>query len=925
MKIGSRYKISGFAMILIIAWTSLLLSDQGGVEEHLLPNGLRVLLKEVHTSPIVSVWSWYDVGSRNEAPGITGLAHFLEHMNFKGTEGISRKELTGMIDAMGGYWNGYTWLDQTTYFETLPSSGLELALRLEAERMQRSLLDPQEFEKERTVVISEFQGGESDPKEVLDIEVTAAAFKAHPYSWPTIGWLSDLETVTRSDLLNLYGTYYIPNNSTIVVVGDFESKYALEKVREYFMEIPVGPTPSGLRTLEPEQFGERRVVVRKRGPASYLRVAYHTPPVSDEDFVPLMVLDALLAGGESTNLWGLDWYEDASRSSRLYRALIEKGLASSAGALLIPTKYPWLFYLYATAMDGVSPDLLEKATLEEVEKLKMEPPEGEELNRAKNQLLARYVYDSDSVTEQAHQLGFFATVYHYKYALEFPELVEDVTAKRVMEVARRYMTPENRTVGWFIPDGEERVSTRADQSEGLERSSRIATLREEGLHPSPVPELEKYVIPDFSRIEPVRKVLDNGLVVTALRNPISPSVHLKVTLRAGSVTDPEGKAGLSALTSRYLLEGAGDLTGERLAEEFDANGTEIRVNVNHDYTSVDLDLLSREYEDVVELVADVVMKPRFPEEALERLKQEMMTEILEGEKNEHTVSLQAMREMIFPDDHPYRRRVLGYKEEIAGLDTNDVEAYHREHYYPANMSMVIVGDLDPEKSIKTVVKIFGDLDGPMEPVGYILPSVEGSDKPRVRVVSMEEKSQVSLSLGHVGVRRDNPDYASIQLVNNILGQFGLGGRLGGIVREEKGYAYFIFSSFDGGVGQLPFFILGGVTPEVIEETVEIVVGEVRKMARDGPTAEELEKSKRNILGSLALELEENKGIADILGEIEFYSLGSSYLEEFSREISDATLEDVQRAAREYLDPDGYSMGLAGPIDEDLKVLKLEEK
>jgi len=214
---------------------------------------------------------------------------------------------------------------------------------------------------------------------------------------------------------------------------------------------------------------------------------------------------------------------------------------------------------------------------------------------------------------------------------------------------------------------------------------------------------------------------------------------------------------------------------------------------------------------------------------------------------------------------------------------------------------------------------------PSEPVGYILPSVEGSDKPRVRVVSMEEKSQVSLSLGHVGVRRDNPDYASIQLVNNILGQFGLGGRLGGIVREEKGYAYFIFSSFDGGVGQLPFFILGGVTPEVIEETVEIVVGEVRKMARDGPTAEELEKSKRNILGSLALELEENKGIADILGEIEFYSLGSSYLEEFSREISDATLEDVQRAAREYLDPDGYSMGLAGPIDEDLKVLKLEEK
>jgi zinc protease len=925
MKIRSRYKIFGLAMILIIAWTSFLLSDQGGVEEHILPNGLRVLLKEVHTSPIVSVWSWYGVGSRNEAPGTTGLAHFLEHMNFKGTEGISRKELTGMIDAMGGYWNGYTWIDQTTYFETLPSSGLELALRLEAERMQRSLLDPQEFEKERTVVISELQGGESDPKEVLDIEVTAAAFKAHPYGWPTIGWLSDLETVTRTDLLNLYSTYYIPNNATIVVVGDFETKYALEKVREYFMEIPVGPTPSGLRTLEPEQFGERRVVVRKRGPASYLRVAYHTPPVSDEDFIPLMVLDALLAGGESTNLWDLDWYEDASRSSRLYRALIDKGLASSAGVLLIPTKYPWLFYLYATAIDGVSPDLLERAILEEVEKLKMEPPEKRELNRAKNQLLARYVYDSDSVTEQAHQLGFFATVHHYKYALEFPDLVEDVTAQEVMEVARKYMTPENRTVGWFIPNDEERVSAEPKRSEGLGRSSRIATLRVEGYHPSPISDFEKFVIPDFSRIEPVRKVLDNGLVVMALRNPIGPSIHLKVTLRAGSVTDPVGKAGLSTLTSRYLLEGAGDLGGEQLAEKFEVNGTEIRVNVNYDYTSVDLELLSKEFEDVVELVADVVVKPQFPEEALERLKKEIMTEIREGEKNEHTVSLQAMREMIFTKDHPYGRRVLGYKEELAGLDTNDVGAYHREHYYPANVSIVIVGDLDPEKSIKTVEKGFGDWEGSVEPIAYILPSVEGADKPRIKVVSMEEKSQVSLSLGHVGIRRDNPDYASVQLMNNILGRFGLGGRLGGIVREEKGYAYFIFSSFNGGIGQFPFFILGGITPEVIEETVEIVVGEVGKMAREGPTAEELEKSKRNILGLLALELEENQGIADMLSEMELYSLGTSYLEEYSREISDARLEDVRRAAREYLDPDGYSMGLAGPIDEDLKVLRLGEK
>ncbi len=905
----------------VVVLPSSLTGDPGDVKERMLPNGLRVLLKEVHTSPIVSVWSWYNVGSRNEGPGITGMAHLLEHMNFKGTEGISRDEMKGLIDAMGGYWNGYTWLDQTTYFETLPSSGLELALMFEAERMRRSLIDARELENERNVVISEYRGSENDPVEFLDIEVTAAAFKAHPYSWPTIGWLSDLETASRSDIIGFYNTYYIPNNATLVIVGDFESDFAMEKIEEYFGAFRVGPTPAGLRTLEPEQFGERRVTVRKRGPADYIMIAYHAPPISDEDFVPLLVLDAILAGGESINLWSIDWYEEASRSSRLYRALVEGGMASSAGALFLPTKYPFLFYMYATAMAGVSRDLIERAILAEVSRLKNDPVDSEELKRAKNQVLARYLYESDSVTEQAHQLGFFATVHEYRYAEDFPEHLEDVSSEKVQEVARKYLSADNRTIGWFVATEESRTGSIPAGIEVDQRYGRLPTFRELHAQPALPDSAIEFTPPDFSRMKPVRKVFDNGLAVVALRNPISETAHVTVTIRAGSVADPEGKDGISTLTARFLLEGAGTMTGEVLNRDLEGGGTSLSTDVGYDYATVDIDLLTKEFGDVMSMLGDIMMNPSFPGEAIDRLKKEMWTEIREEEENEYNASMMALRELIYPTGHPYARRVLGKRETLEGITVGDVKRFHEQHYYPANVSICVVGDIDPEVSIRVLEDVFRGWDGPSEPVRYDLPPVDRQNKSRVKVVSMEEKTQVSLVLGHLGIRRDNPDYVPIQIMNNILGDIGLGGRLGYRVREEMGNAYFIFSRFSGGVGQSPFFIMAGLAPEVVKETRKAILDEVERMADRGLTQEEFTVSKQNLIGSLALDLEENQGIAEILSEMEFHSLGLDYLEKYSRAISDTPIDDVQRVAGEYLDSKRYSLALAGPIDEDLNVLK----
>jgi zinc protease len=672
--------------------------------------------------------------------------------------------------------------------------------------------------------------------------------------------------------------------------------------------------------------GERRVIVRKSGPASYLEIGYHTPPFRDEDFIALLVLDVVLGGAESVNFWNFYWLEEASRSSRLYRALIDKGLASTAGVCFVPTKYPGLFTITATLMEGVSHDLLEKAVLGEIEKIQEELLEKDELQKAKNQLLARYVYENDSVTEWGHQLGFFATIHQYECLLDFPEMLKKVTTKQVTEVARKYLVPDNMTIGWFIPDGVAQPEAEYSLRDQRKPSSRITTLKQQEIVSSvPDEEVVKFETPDFSGIKPVKKTLENGLTILALENPISPSVHLKVLIRSGSAVEPPGRSGLATLTSRYLLEGAGRYSGEELAMEIDFSGTEIGTGVNRDFSFIDVDMLSEEYEDVVELLGEILMKPGFPEESLERLKQEMVTEISEDEDNEYGVSSLALREMIYPENHPYRGRILGSREDVMDIDQGDVRTFHDQNYYPANIAIAVVGDISPEEAVKAIRKVLEDWKGPAEPVGLMVPVVKRQKKSRVKVVTMEDKTQVSLSIGHLGISRENPDYAAIQLVNNILGQFANGGRLGMKVREEMGYAYFVWSNFEGGTGQFPFYVIGGVAPEVTKETIDAIKDELGKMVVDGPDVEELERSKRNILGSLALRMEENQGIANILSEIELYSLDLTFLEDYSRTISDVSLEEARRVVREYIDSGALSIALAGPIDKDMKALSGKDK
>jgi len=416
-----------------------------------LDNGLKVLIQEEHTAPLASVWCWYKVGSKDERPGLTGVSHWVEHMNFKGTKNIPRDQVKGIIEQYGGSWNGYTWIDQTTYLETATRDALDRMLFIESERMANCLYHPDDCESERTVIISELQGSENDPDQLLEQEVTATAFKAHPYQHPTIGWLPDLQTMTRDDLYGYYRRYYVPNNATLVIVGDVDPDEALRRVNHYFGAIESGGDLERLRAMEPEQTGERRLTIRKEGTTAYLKIAFHAPSATDDQFVPLVLLDAVLTGAKGLNLWSSFRAAPPQRSARLYRALVERGLASSVSGSILPTQQPFLYTVSATATEGTVLATLEEATLEELDRIRQGGITEPELVKAKAQLKTRLVFDNDSVTNVAHQLGYFETIASVDLFTSLPSRIAAATLEEVADAARAVLPSSNRTVGWFDP------------------------------------------------------------------------------------------------------------------------------------------------------------------------------------------------------------------------------------------------------------------------------------------------------------------------------------------------------------------------------------------------------------------------------------------------------------------------------------------
>jgi zinc protease len=423
----------------------------GRVHRARLRNGLQVLLKEIHTAPITSVWVWYRVGSRNERAGQTGVSHWVEHMQFKGTLAFPAGRLDRAISREGGMWNAMTWLDWTAYFETLPSDRVDLALRLEADRMTESLFATKDVTSERTVIISERQGNENEPTFRLSEEVQAAAFRVHSYHHEVIGDVADLASMTREDLYAHYRRYYIPNNAILAVAGDFQWRPMLARIRELYGDLPAAAAPPQTTRSEPAQRGERRVSVEGPGETAFLDLAYHVPPASDPEFFPLIVLDSVLSGPSNFNLFGAGI---SNKTSRLYRALVETELAASISGGMAATVDPYLYSIGATVRKGKTPEQVLTALDAEIRKVMDEPVSEAELKRAVKQARAIFAYGSETVTNQAFWLGYAEIFASYDWFENYIEKLDAVTPDDVQHAARKYLARRNRTVGFYLPTQE---------------------------------------------------------------------------------------------------------------------------------------------------------------------------------------------------------------------------------------------------------------------------------------------------------------------------------------------------------------------------------------------------------------------------------------------------------------------------------------
>jgi zinc protease len=415
-----------------------------------LKNGLLVNLKEIHSAPIISHWVWYRVGSRNEVAGKTGISHWVEHMQFKGTPKFPAGVLDRAISRDGGFWNAFTFLDWTTFFETMPADKISLALDLESDRMVNSTFLAEEVTSERTVIISEREGNENEPLFRLDEEMQAAAFASHPYRNEIIGSVEDLHAIQRDDLYAHYRSHYCPNNAVLAIAGDFDSDAMFKLIEQYYGSIPAGKVNSHFPAQDSPLSGEKRIEVKGPGDTTYLQLAYRAPAAANEDFFTVSVLDSLLTGPSGLNMFGGGGI--SNKTSRLYQALVEKEFATSVYGGLQATIDPHLYNINITIRPEHKPEKVLALIDAEIDHLQQILIPQAEIDRAVKQARALFAYGSENITNQGFWLGYPEMFDHYDWFNQYVERLNQVTPKKIQQALQEYLKPERRVVGIYLPE-----------------------------------------------------------------------------------------------------------------------------------------------------------------------------------------------------------------------------------------------------------------------------------------------------------------------------------------------------------------------------------------------------------------------------------------------------------------------------------------
>ena len=883
------------------------------VTETHLANGLTIISKEVHSAPVAYFSVWYKVGSRNEISGQTGLSHILEHMLFKGTNDLPPGAINHLFQSNGGEINASTGQDRTEYHELIASDRLELAARIEADRMVNSKFDPTELAHEMTVVRSELEGDNNSPGYDLYTNVfLPAAMSAHPYHWPTIGWRPDVEAVAnrRDVIYGYYKKHYMPSNAIVVMVGDFETPKAVGIVQKYFGAYPGGQPESHFITPEPEQRGERRVILKRPGTTGQVLIGYHVPKTGEPDHYILDVLSQILSGG---------------RSARLYQSLVETGVAQSAGAGNEDTRDPYLFELDGAPSTGVANADLEKGLETEVAKLQTTLVTQAEVTRAVQQLEASFVYRNDSVSSQADTLGGYAVIGLPRYNGTYLDHIRQVTPADVQRVAKQYLTQTNRTVAYFepqpVPPGT--APPPPPVADNFGSSKPVTDPRQKAI----LVALDKKfngvtkAAVSATRPKPTRVVLANGLTVIVEENHANKTVALTGMVKAGSVFDPGEKYGTAALTAAMLPRGTTTKTALQLALSLESVGAAVGIGASEESARVSGASQTKDFGLMLSTLADEMQHPTFPADQLERLRAQTLSGLEDarqdtgGTGGAGTQAEIAFAQTLYPKGHPYWQPTIDESEAATkAFKRDDLLSFYRTYYRPDTTTLVIVGDVDAAQAVQAVKATFGDWKNPAAPKPVVvIPDVPAPAKaPATQVIAIPDTPQTSILFGYNGgLKQNNPDYYAAQIMNFIVGGSVFGSRLGKIIRDDNGLAYSVSSGIQAQHGSGPYEFFVGTNPKNATRALGLLRQTLSQIKQYGVTPDEIEQAKLYITGSYPIRLETNAGVAGVLLLAEDNDLGLDFPYRRNAIYNAVTPAQVNVAIQKYLRPAEGALIIAG--------------
>lgn len=886
--------------------------EVAGIQEFKLDNGLKIILKPNKTVPLISWQVWYKVGSRNEALNLTGMAHYLEHIMFKGTKELGKGEIAQLIQLKGGIFNAFTSDDYTAYFENFSPENLELAIKIESDRMQNSRIDKDEVELERSVIVSELEGNRNNPTNIAYETLKSTAFQVHTYRNPVIGWREDLDKINSKNMREFYETYYYPDNATAILVGNFDREDALKLIKKYFGQYKPKENIRAQVPQEPEQKATKHVTIKNNGSTKLLAMAFHIPEFKHEDSPALTLLSEIVFSG---------------MSSRLYPKLVDSGLAVSVSGVPESSLDASIFRIFINLNQDADIKKVEEIVKAELEAIKKDV-EAEELKIAKAKEEASFIYQLDGVYDEGLQIGYFEAISNdWSKYVTWMDDIRAVSEEDIKKVAKKYFKPSNMTTVYLLPEegNDSLLVTGKPSEEGL-KTANYGAATVEPLDPKKLKRLLKIAKSsdkkiqhhlDFDNLD----ILGEGVHTYIKEDHDVPLVYLNSIFYAGSMED-DGKYGLAYLTSQMLDRGSSSKSKYEISKLLDLYGADIDFRLGVETGRIEFSTVTKNLDAVVDILQEILMNPAFEEKELERLKVRTIATLKQEDDALHKIAQRQLSQIIYPKDHPfYRHSVEDRIKAVESITIDDIKAFYKKHYNPKNLMISVVGDIDKTKASEVIAKLFANWNGVASMNTAKLPGNNRPEitnvevkEPKQEVVLKKDKTQVEIYMGHSSsVNRMHPDYYPLLIANFALGGSALSSRLGTSVRDEHGYVYNIRSSFSAALGAGAYQVKLGCNPKNVTKAIELTKKEMNEFLKEGISETELEVTKSYLIGSFAVRnLDSNDRITDTLSQLQLYELGDDYIKDYAEKIGAVTLKQVNEAARKHIHPDKLNTVIVGP-------------